>query len=82
MDGFTDLDARQCPIRSGRNFESEFVEDICAMLEMGVTRTISCHPDGNAEVENVNKTLKNVLIVKVNEDPDRWFEHIGACIMN
>ena len=42
----------------GSNFESKVFEEMCRMLEIHKTRSTAYHPEGNGQVENIQKTLK------------------------
>ena len=65
----------------GRNFESRLFSALCQMLEIKKSRTTAYHPAGNRHVENTNKTVKNLLMAKVDSEPETWDQHLGPCLM-
>ena len=65
----------------GRNFESHLFSELCQMLEIRKTRTTPYHPAGNGQVENANKSIKGLLMAKVESDPETWDQHLGPCMM-
>ena len=65
----------------GRNFESRLFDELCQMLEIKKTRTTAYHPAGNRQAENANKTIKGLLMAKVESEPETWDQHLGACMM-
>ena len=56
----------------GRNFESKLFEQIMQLLEMDKTRTTPFHPQSNAVIEGMNKTLQNMLAKCINEEQSNW----------
>ena len=44
----------------GQKFESELFEQLLQLLEMDKTRTTPFHPQSNAVIEKMNKTLQNM----------------------
>ena len=65
----------------GRNFESHLFSHLCEMLQIKKTRTTPYHPAGNGQVENINRTVKSLLKVRVAEEPERWDHHLGLSMM-
>ena len=65
----------------GRNFESRLFDELCRMLEIKKTGTTAYHPAGNGQAENANKTIKGLLMAKVESEPETWDQHLGACMM-
>ena len=65
----------------GRNFESRLFSALCQMLEIKKSCTTAYHPAGNGHVENTNKTVKNLLMAKVDSEPETWDQHLGPCLM-
>jgi len=51
------------------------------MLEIKKSRTTAYHPSGNGEAENANKTIKDLLMAKVENEPKTWDQHLEACLM-
>lgn len=66
----------------GRNFESHLFSELCQMLEIKKSRTTAYHPAGNGRAENANKTIKNPLMAKVENEPEPWDQHLGTCPMD
>ena len=65
----------------GRNFESHLFSHLCEMLQIKKTRTTPYHPAGNGKVDNINRTVKSLLKVRVAEEPERWDQHLGLSMM-
>ena len=65
----------------GSNFESKVFEEICRTLEIRRTRSTTYHPEGNGQVENIQKTLKAMLKARIEENPKSWDEHLDYCMM-
>jgi len=74
-----------CPERihsdKGPNFESKVFKEMCWLMGIEKTNTTSYHPQGNGQVENFNKSLKNMLITMVNEKGTDWDQHIPSCLL-
>ena len=49
----------------GRNFESLLFAIMCHLLELNKTELTSYHPEGNDQIENLQKTLKSMLKARV-----------------
>ena len=65
----------------GRNFESQVFEEMCHLLEINKTLSTAYHPEGNGQIENLHKTLKNMLKARVEDDPQGWDEQLDYCMM-
>lgn len=65
----------------GRNVGSLVFEEICQLLNINETRSTAYHPEGNGQVENLHKTLKNMLKARVGNDPQGWDEQLDYCMM-
>jgi hypothetical protein len=54
-----------CPLEihtdQGKNFMSNLFSNICGLLQIAKTRTTSYHPQGNGQVERVNRTLLQMI---------------------
>ena len=60
----------------GRNFESKVIQHLCRILNIRKTRTTSYHPSGNGSCERYNKTLIEMISMRMEEedqtDWDSW----------
>ena len=56
----------------GTNFQSELFRQICCLLEIYQTKTISYRPCSNGMVERFNQTLVNMITTYVNNEQDNW----------
>ena len=65
----------------GRNFESWLFSALCQMLEIKKFLTTAYHTAGNGQVENANKTVKSLLMAKVDSYPETCDQHLGPCLM-
>lgn len=65
----------------GRNFESQVFEEMCHLLEINKTLSTAYHPEGNGQIENLHKTLKNMLKARVEDDPQGWDEQLDYYMM-
>ena len=69
------------PSDQGRNFESKFFEHLMKFFEMDKTRTTIFHPQSNAVIERMNKTLQNMLAKCINEEQSNWSQQLPYVIM-
>ena len=65
----------------GRNFESKFFEQLMQLLEMDKIRTTPFHPQSNAVIERMNKTLQNMLAKCINEEQSNWSQQLPYVMM-
>lgn len=69
-----------CPARlqsdRGANFESSLMHQLCECYGITKSRTTPYHPAGNGSVEQMNKTLLNVLRSLEAEKQCRWSEYL------
>ena len=65
----------------GRNFESKLFEHLMKFLEMDKTRTTAFHPQSNAVIERMNKTLQNMLAKCINEEQSNWSQQLPYVMM-
>ena len=56
----------------GRNFESDLFQQIMRRLENNKTRTTSFHPQSNAVIERMNRTLLNMLSKCLDQNQSDW----------
>lgn len=65
----------------GSNFESELFQELCRLLDIRKTRTVSYHPQSDGLVERFNRTCKQMLKIFVNENRADWDEHLPLLMM-
>ena len=65
----------------GRNFESRVFEEMCHLLEINKLRPMAYYPEGNAQIENLHKTLRRMLKARAKDDPQSWDEHLDYCMI-
>ena len=65
----------------GRNFESRLFEQLMQLLELDKTRTTPFHPQSNAVIERMNKTLQNMLAKCINEEQSIWSQQLPYVMM-
>ena len=65
----------------GGEFESHLMRDVCQLLDVGRTRTTPYRPQSDGFVERLNRTIKQMLKVLVNENRDDWDDHLPYVMM-
>ena len=60
----------------GRNFESELFQEMCRLLGVEKTRTVSYYPQSDGMVERFNRTMQQMLKTLVCEARDDWDDHL------
>ena len=65
----------------GRNFESKLFEQLMQLLEMDEARTTPFHPQSNAVIERMNKTLQKMLAECMNEEQSNWSQQMPNVMM-
>ena len=65
----------------GRNFEAKLFEQLMQHLEMDKTRTTPFHPQSNAVIERMNKTLQNMLANCINKEQSNWSQQLPYVMM-
>ena len=56
----------------GANLCSDVIEKLCELLSIRRTQTSAYHPQGNGQVERMNRTLKDMLAKMVNDNQTNW----------
>ena len=65
----------------GQNFESKLSEQLRQLPEMDKTRTTPFHPQSNAVIDRMNKTLHNMLAKCINEEQSNWSQQLPFVMM-
>ena len=65
----------------GRQFESALFKEVCALLQIGKTRTSPVHPRSDGIVEQANRTVNNILSKYVSENQRDWDPHLDFIVM-
>ena len=65
----------------GPNFESELFAEMCKLLGIKKTRTVSYYPQSDGLVERWNRTLQQMLKTMVAETRDDWDDHLPYLTM-
>ena len=64
----------------GRNFESDFIADLCKLIGTKKLRTNLYHPQTNGHCKRFNSTLINMLAVLPTELKSDWKGSIGVLV--
>ena len=65
----------------GRNFESKLFQSLMQSLQIDKTRTTSFHPQSNAVIERMNRTLLNMLAKSVDDFQSNWTQQLPYVMM-
>ena len=65
----------------GRNFESKLFQSLMQSLQIDKTRTTSFHPQSNAVIERMNRTLLNMLVKSVDDFLSNWTQQLPYVMM-
>ena len=65
----------------GREFESNFIKEVCEMWGVKKTRTQPYTPWSDGMVERSNRTIHTLLKTNVNNLRDIWDKHLGKVMM-
>ena len=65
----------------GRNFESKLLEQLLHFLKVDKTRTTPFHPQSNAVIERLKKTLQNMLAKCIKEKQSNWLQQLPYVMM-
>ena len=60
----------------GANLTSNLISSLCQTLGIVQTRTSAYHPQGNAQVEQFNRTLEAMLVKTISDNQKDWDQHI------
>ena len=64
----------------GRNFESDLIRALCALVKVRKLRTTSYHPMTNGQCERFNGTLIGMLGTLDPGAKERWQDHVGTLV--
>ena len=62
---------------NGQGFRSNEWARFLGQAKIELSKITPGHPQGNAKVERLNKTLKSVLAKAIENHPERWSEKVG-----
>lgn len=65
----------------GRQFESAIFREVCALLQIGKTRTSPLHRGSDGMVERTNRSVYNILSQCVTENHRDWDQHLDLIVM-
>ena len=65
----------------GRNFEPKLFEQLMQLLEMDKTRTKTFHPQSNALIEKMNKTIQTMSAKCIIEEQSNWSQQLPYIMM-
>ena len=65
----------------GTQFEATVVQQLCHKLGIVKTRTTSYHPQGDGQVERLNRTLMDILSKYGRQSQKDWDEHIPMALL-
>ena len=65
----------------GRNFESLLFKNLLSLLEIDKSRTTAFHPQSNAVIERMNRTLQNMLAKCIKAEQNNWSQQLPYVMM-
>ena len=66
---------------NGVQFTSKLFQDMCSRLQIHASRSTPYHPQGNAKVERINRTLEDGLAKYCSENHENWCNHLQSFMM-
>ena len=60
----------------GRNFQAEVVMEFCKLFGISQSRTSPYHPQGNGQVERLNRSIMNLLRTLNKSEKTKWPIHL------
>ena len=64
----------------GRNFEADLMKKVFEILGVKKLRTSPYHPQTDGQVERLNRTLKGILTIYVNQNHNDWDIHLPLAL--
>ena len=64
----------------GSEFVNELVTALASVYKIKLIRTTAYHPQGNGQVERVNKTIKQILKKITPKDPGDWSHYLPSAL--
>ena len=64
----------------GRNFESQFISELCELTQVKKLRTTPYWPEGNGSCERFNRTLISMLGTLPDDFKSKWPQHTGTLV--
>ena len=65
----------------GRNFGSLLFKNLLSLLEIDKSPTTAFHPQSNAVIERMNRTLQNMLAKCINAERNNWSQQLPSVMM-
>ena len=65
----------------GQNLESKLFQNLMHSLQIDKTRTTSFHPQSNAVIERMNRTLLNMLAKTIDDFQSNWTQQLAYVMM-
>ena len=69
------------PTDKGRNLESKLFQSLMQSLRIDKTRTTFFHPQSNAVIERMNRTLLNMLAKTIDDFQSNWTQQLPYVMM-
>ena len=65
----------------GANLCSTVVQELCRLLGIHRTRTLAYHPEGNGQVERMNRTIEGMLAKMIADDQHNWDLYLPKALL-
>ena len=64
----------------GRNFESRLIKEVCKRFNVTKSRTTPYHPEGNGQIERMNRTIYGLLRTLDEEKRNKWHIYLQSLV--